>query len=71
VRLIVELMGTSDKSWDDAVLQIVAEASASLRQTKRVDGVKQTAHVEDGRIAEYRMTAHLAFVVEEHRPSAG
>jgi dodecin len=63
---IVELVGTSSKSWEDAVHQVVAEASQSLRHITGVDLVKHTAHVEDGKIAEYRATCHVAFVVEHH-----
>ncbi|MGE0375597.1 MAG: dodecin family protein [Planctomycetaceae bacterium] len=63
---VVELVGTSNRSWEDAVHQVVAEASESLRQITGVDLVKQTAHVESGKITEYRATCHVAFVVEHH-----
>lgn len=63
---IVELVGTSNKSWEDAVHQVVAEASESLRHITGVDLVKHTAHVENGKITEYRATCHVAFVVEHH-----
>lgn len=68
---IVELVGTSKKSWEDAVQQVVAEASESLRHITGVDVVHQTAHVEDGRIAEYRAACHVAFVVEHHSHIVG
>ena len=63
---VVELMGTSKVSWEDAVKEIVKVASASLRHISGVDVVRQTAHVMDGQISEYRVTAHVAFQVEEH-----
>lgn len=68
---VVELVGTSKKSWEDAVHQVVAEASESLRHISGVDLVHQTAHVENGRIAEYRATCHVAFVVEHHSHIVG
>lgn len=63
---VVELVGTSNKSWEDAVHQVVAEASESLRNITGVDLVHQTAHVEDGKVSEYRATCHVAFKVEHH-----
>lgn len=53
---VVELVGASNKSWEDAVNQVVAEASKSLRHITGVDIVNQTAHVENGKITEYRTT---------------
>ena len=68
---VVELIGSSKSSWEDAVGQIVKEASASLRHITGVDVIRHTAHVEDGKISEYRATAHVAFVVEEHAHIVG
>jgi flavin-binding protein dodecin len=63
---VVELIGSSSVSWEDAVRQVVKEAYATLRQIRGVDLVHQTAHVQDGKITEYRATVHVAFVVEHH-----
>lgn len=67
----VELIGNSKKSWEDAVQQVVAEASESLRHITGVDVVHQTVQVEDGKISEYRATCHVAFVVEHHSHIVG
>lgn len=63
---VIELVGTSKKNWADAVDEAIREASQSLRHITGVDLVKQTAHLENGKIAEYRATVHVAFVVEHH-----
>ena len=64
---VVELVGTSDKSWQDAAAQAVREASESLRHITGVDIVNQTAQVDEhGTITEYRTTMNIAFVVEHH-----
>ena len=68
---VVELVGTSKTSWEDAVHQVVKEASGSLRHITGVDVVHQTAHVEDGKISEYRATVHVAFAVEHHSQIVG
>jgi hypothetical protein len=71
VAKVVELIGSSKTSWEDAVQQVVAEASESLRNITAVDVVHHTANVEDGKITEYRATCHVAFVVEHHSHIVG
>jgi flavin-binding protein dodecin len=68
---VVELVGTSKESWEDAAQQAVAEAAGTLRHITGVDLVRHTAHVENGRISEYRSTVHVAFVVEHHSHIVG
>lgn len=63
---VVELVGTSPDSWQDAAQEAIHEASESLRHITGVDVVNQTAQVEDGKITEYRTTVNIAFVVEHH-----
>jgi flavin-binding protein dodecin len=61
---VVELIGTSKISWEDAVNQVVAVASESLRHIRGVDLVHHTVSVQSGKITEYRATCHVAFEVE-------
>ncbi len=68
---VIELVGTSTKNWEDAVRQVVEEASQSLRHITGIDVVNQTAQVRDGRICEYRATVNVAFVLEHHSHLVG
>jgi flavin-binding protein dodecin len=68
---VIELVASSEKSWEDAVQQAIAEASQSLRHIRGVDVIKHTAHVEHGKITEYRATLHVAFLVEHHSQLIG
>ena len=63
---VIELVASSKKSWEDAVQTAIEESSKSLRHIRGVDVIKHGAHVEDGRIMEYRATLHIAFLVEHH-----
>jgi flavin-binding protein dodecin len=63
---VIEVIGTSNKGFEDAVAQVVHEASQTLRHIRGVDIVRQTAHVEGGKITEYRATCNVAFVLEHH-----
>jgi len=64
---IVELLGTSQKSWQDAAKAAVNEAGKTIRNIHGIDVVNQTAKVQDGEIVEYRVNLKLSFKVEEGR----
>jgi flavin-binding protein dodecin len=62
---IVELVGVSDKGWQDAVEQAVMRAAESLRNIRGVDVLNWTAKVKDGKIMEYRANIKISFSVEK------
>jgi flavin-binding protein dodecin len=64
---IVELMGTSPISWQDAVQSAVEESSKTIRNIQGVDVVNQTAKIVDDKVVEYRVNLKLSFKVEESR----
>ena len=59
---IIELIGTSSKSSDDAVAQALAEARTSLRNIKAVDLVSTGLRGDD--LNEWRAHVRVAFLVE-------
>ena len=61
---VIEIMGTSDKSWEDAANRAVKKALASVRNVKSVDVVGMKGKVKDGKISEYRAHLKVAFNVE-------
>lgn len=61
---IIELVGTSKKSWQDAVESAVIETSKTIRNIQGVDVLNQTAIVEADTIKEYRVNLRLSFIVD-------
>jgi flavin-binding protein dodecin len=61
---IIEVMGVSKESWEDAANQALKEALKSVRNISGLEVASQTAKVKDGRVAEYHSTCKLAFRVE-------
>jgi len=61
---VIELIGSSTVSWEDAVENAVKEAAKTVRNIVGVDVVGFTAKVKDGDIIEYRANVKIAFVVE-------
>ena len=62
---IVELVGSSEKSWQEAVDNAVARASKTIRNVRGVDVQGWTGKVRDGKIIEYRANIKISFMVEE------
>lgn len=60
---VIEVIGISDKSFEDAVQQAVAKAAESISGITGVEVKRLNAHVVDGRVSQYRATVKLAFAV--------
>jgi dodecin len=61
---VVELIGTSTKSWEDAAASAIKEASETVKGITGLEVSAQTARVKDNKIVEYRTTVKIAFLVE-------
>lgn len=61
---VIELVGTSPNSWEEATQNAVDKAAETLRSIVGADVVGQNVVIEEGEIAEYRVDLKLAFVVE-------
>lgn len=64
---VVELVGVSPTSWEDAATNAVSEAAKTVRNISGLDVMNQTAIVKDGNITEYRANIKISFLVEEVR----
>ncbi|MEE9583997.1 MAG: dodecin family protein [Candidatus Brocadiales bacterium] len=58
---IIELVGTSDKSWEDAAGNAVEQASKSLRDLRIAEITKLDIKIEDGKVVAYRARLNLSF----------
>lgn len=61
---VIEIIGVSTESWEDAASAAVSEATKTVRNITGVDVVSQTARVKDGAITEYHAACKLAFKVD-------
>ncbi len=58
---IVELVGTSDKSWEEAATLAVETAAESLKDLRVAEVVKLDMTVEDGKVKSYRARVNVSF----------
>jgi flavin-binding protein dodecin len=64
VAKVVELIGSSPTSWEEAAANAVEAAGQTIRNITGVDVMHCTAKVKDNRIVEYRADVKIAFIVE-------
>ena len=60
---VIEIIGVSTESFDDAVKQGVAKAAESISGITTVEIANLSAQVRDGQLSHYRATIRLSFVV--------
>ena len=60
---VIEIIGVSTTSFDDAVKLGVAKAAESISGITSVEVANMTAQVRDGKLTQYQATIKLSFVV--------
>lgn len=65
VYKILELTGSSGKSFDDAVQNAIAKASKTMRNMQWFQVVETRGHIADGRIAHWQVTLKIGFTLED------
>jgi flavin-binding protein dodecin len=61
---IIELVGESPQSWEDAMREVVAEAQKTLRGITRI-GVKEfDVRMQDDKLHLFRVRAEVSFRLE-------
>jgi hypothetical protein len=64
VYKVVELIGTSTTSWEEAVKTVVNRATKTLRDLRIAEVKELDVRLENGKIAEYRAKVRLSFKYE-------
>ena len=64
VYKVVEVIGTSTQSWEDAAKNAVETAGRTLRDLRVAEVVKTDMTVKDGKVQTYRTRVLLSFKYE-------
>ena len=64
VYRVIDVIGTSTTSWEDAAKSAVAMASKSLRDLRIAEVTKLDMKVEGGKVVAYRARVQLSFQYE-------
>jgi dodecin len=61
VYKVIELVGTSPTSWEDAAKNAIDTASKSLRDLRVAEITKLDLKIENGKVAAFRTRVSLSF----------
>jgi len=64
VYKVVEVIGTSTKSWEDAARVAVETAAGTLRNLRIAEVAKMDLKVENGKVVAFRTRLQLSFKYE-------
>ncbi len=61
VYKVIELVGTSEKSWEDAAKLAIEKAAKSLEDLRVAEVVAQDVKIEEGKVVAFRTKVMLSF----------
>ena len=65
VYKVIQLVGTSDESWEKAAAAAVTKASSSLRDLRVAEVAELDVVIEDGGVSAYRAKLNVSFKYED------
>ena len=64
VYKIIELVGSSETSIEDAIEGAIARASQTVRDIRWFEVASTRGHVENGKVAHYQVTLRIGFTLD-------
>ena len=61
---LIDVVGTSPKSFAEAVKSAVAEAAKTIQHMDWFEVVEQRGAIKDGKVAEFQVTIRIGFKLE-------
>jgi flavin-binding protein dodecin len=65
VLKVIELLASSEKSWEDALKNAVKTAGKTVKGIRSVYVKEQSAVVKDNNVTEFRIIAKISFEILE------
>ncbi len=65
VYVVNEIVGTSEKSWEDAAKVAIETASKTVKDLRIAEVVKQDVTIEKGKVTHYRVRLNISFKYKE------
>lgn len=61
---VVELVGSSEKSIEDAIQKAITRASKTVREMRWFEVLQTRGHIESGSVRHYQVTLRVGFTIE-------
>ena len=62
---VVEIVGSSPSSIDDAIKTAVVDAAKTIRHIGWFEVVETRGHVEEGQVAHFQVTLKIGFTIDD------
>jgi flavin-binding protein dodecin len=62
---VIELVGTSKKSIEEAVNAAIERAHKTIRNLRWFEIARTSGHIEDGKVSHFQVTLKVGFTMEE------
>jgi dodecin len=61
---VIQIVGSSEKSIDDAIQRAVTRASKTLRELRWFEVMETRGHIKDGKVHHFQVTLKVGFTLE-------
>ena len=65
VYKIVDLVGSSEKSVEDAIKTAIARASKTIKHLRWFEVTETRGHIENGKIGHYQVSLRVGFTIDD------
>ena len=62
---VIELVGTSEKSIEDAINRAIGRAHQTIRHLRWFEVARTSGHITDGKVSHFQVTLKVGFTMEE------
>lgn len=62
---VIQIVGSSENSIDDAIRMAIARASKTLRELRWFEVVETRGHIDEGKISHFQVTLKVGFTLDE------
>lgn len=64
VYKVIEIVGSSDTSIEEAISTAVAQASKTIRNMDWFEVIETRGHIENGKVGHFQVTLRIGFTLE-------
>ena len=61
---VIELVGTSDRSIDEAINSAIERAHQTIRHLRWFEVARTSGHISDGKVSHFQVTLKVGFTME-------
>ena len=65
VYRVIQIVGSSEKSIDDAIHMAISRASKTLRDLRWFEVVETRGHIQGGKVHHFQVTLKLGFTLDD------